>query len=236
MNWELCCLCQVQKEDRLQTPKNEGLASLENDLNGFRALGVVPSGLKISWTLLDEGQGIADTLKKHNAKYHKACRTYYGNTRLRRLTEREESGDHISLKKLRSSSTVPSAQESPCCIICDGQDQQGLRKVETDNADTNLRNWAETSKNFHLFGKLTAQAADAHAADTYYHVNCYTNLRYSAKAEERRASAGPSTPCFNPIAIAQIVALVEDSGSIFKLSTLRHLYRNLMESDPREPH
>ena len=97
----------MQKEDRLQTPKDEGLVSLEKDLNGFRILGVVPNGLKISWTLLDEGQGIADTLKKHNAKYHKACRTYCSNTRLRRQTEREESGDHISPKKLGSSFTVP---------------------------------------------------------------------------------------------------------------------------------
>ena len=62
MNWELCCLCQVQKEDRLLTPKDEGLASLEKDLNDFRVLGVVPNGLRILWTLLVDGQGIADTL------------------------------------------------------------------------------------------------------------------------------------------------------------------------------
>ena len=108
INWELCCLCQEEKDDRLQTPKEEGLASLEKDLSGFRAIGAVPSGVHISWALLDDGQGTAKTLKKHNAKYHKVCRIYCSNSRLRRLTDREDSGDQISPKKLRSSCAVPS--------------------------------------------------------------------------------------------------------------------------------
>jgi len=39
---------------RVQTPKDEKLASLERDLHGFRAIDVVPAGLKISWATLDE--------------------------------------------------------------------------------------------------------------------------------------------------------------------------------------
>lgn len=133
-------------------------------------------------------------------------------------------------------------QKSPCCIICEGQDQQNIHKVETDKADFNLKRWAESTKNFQLLGRLIAQAADAHAADAYYHVNCYTSLRNSAQAEERKSAAGPSNTHFNAIAIAQIAALVEDSDSVFKLSDLRHLYRSVMEkqgspcSDTREPY
>ena len=43
INWELCCLCKEETDDRgrLQTPKHEGLASLERDLH------VVPAGLEI---------------------------------------------------------------------------------------------------------------------------------------------------------------------------------------------
>ena len=44
----------MQREDRLQTPKDEGIAALAKDLNSFGVLGVVPNGLKISWTLLDD--------------------------------------------------------------------------------------------------------------------------------------------------------------------------------------
>jgi hypothetical protein len=243
INWELCCLCQEEKDERLQTPKEEGLASIEKDLNGFKAIGVMPSCLKVSWAQLDEGQGIAKTLQRHNAKYHKVCRTYCSNSRLRRFTEEEHSSHQSSPKKLRSSFAVSSAlQKSPCCIICEGQDQKNLRKAETYNVDTNLKTWAQSTKNFILLGKLIAQAADAHAGDTHYHLQCYLHLRDSARAEDRRASAGPPAPHFNSVVIAQIVALVENSDSVFKLSALRQLYRTLVEeqgvtcSDTREPH
>lgn len=42
--------------------------------------------------------------------------------------------------------------------------------------------------------------------------------------------------------MTQIIAIVEDSDSVFKLSSLRHMYRTLMEEqgnpclDTREPH
>ena len=243
INWDLCCLCQEKKDDRLQTPKNEGLTSLERDLNGFKSIGVVPSGIKVSWAQLDGGQGIATTLKSHNAKYHKVCRSYCSSSHLQRITKREDPGDQVSPKKLRSCSTPSSADKSPCCVVCEGQDCHNLHKVATDNVDSNLKSWAKTTKNFQLLGRLIAQAADAHAADTYYHLQCYTQLRNSAQAKKCKASAGPLEPHFNAIAIAQIVALVEDSeDSVFKLSALRQFYRTVMEdqgtpcSDTREPH
>ena len=152
-------------------------------------------------------------------KYHNVCRIYCSNSRLRRLTEKEDSGDQTSSKKLRFNSAVSSAlQKSPCCIICEEQDQQKLCKVATDSVDTNLKSWAQSTKNFQLLGKLIGHAADAHTGDTYYHLQCYLPLRDSARTEKHRASAGSSTPHFNPIVIAQIVALFEDSASVFKLS------------------
>ena len=55
INWELCCLCQEVKDERLQTPKEEDLASIAKDLNGVKAIGVMPFCLKVSWAQLDEG-------------------------------------------------------------------------------------------------------------------------------------------------------------------------------------
>ena len=139
INWEICCLCQEEKDERLQTPRGEDRASIKKDLNGFKAIHVTPSGLKVSWAQLDEGQGIAQTLQTHNAKYHKVCRTYCSNSRLRRFSEKEDFDDQNSPKKLRSSSAVSSApQKCPCCIICEGQDQNNLRKVVTDNEEVKI--------------------------------------------------------------------------------------------------
>ena len=243
INWELCCLCQEENDERLQTPKEEGYASLERELLGFKDIGGVPSSMKVSWSKLDEGKGIATTLKAHDARYHKVCRSYCSNSRLKRLMKKEHSSDHFPPKKLRSCSAVcATLEKSPRCLICGGQDQQNLRKVETDIADANLKSWAETTKNFQLLGKLIVQAADAHAAGFYYHVKCYTHLRDLARAEERKASAHPPIVQFSPLVIAQIVALVERSQSVFKLSALRQIYRTLMDEqgtpclDVREPH
>ena len=65
-----------------------------------------------------------------------------------------------------------------------------------------------------------SQAADAFAGGTYYHLQCYLHLKELARAEDRRVSAGPSVLTFTSVAIAQIVALIEVSNSVFKPSAL----------------
>ena len=59
--------------------------------------------------------------------------------------------------------------------------------------------------------------------------NATLHLRDSARASNRRTTTGSVLPQFDPIATSQIVALVEDSDSVFKLSALRQMYRALME-------
>ena len=89
--------------------------------------------------------------------------------------------------------------------------------------------------------KLTVQAVDAHAGDTYYHIQCYLHLRDLARSSNRQASSSSTQPPFDPMACAEIVAVVADSVSMFKLSALRQMYRSLLEdhgkkfSDKREP-
>jgi len=129
INWELCCICQEDNNDRFQTPTEQGFTSLERDLLGFKAIDVVPSGLKVSWAQLDEGQGIAVTLKAHSAKYHEVCRIYCSSSRLKRFTEKEDPGDQMSPKELRSSSEASATLEkSSCCFICGEQEHTLLSK------------------------------------------------------------------------------------------------------------
>lgn len=241
LNWELCCLCQSDKNEPLQNPKEEGLLSLEKDLNDFKEIDTEPSGITVSFDQLNDGSGIAATLRAHNAKYHKICRSYCSSSRLKRLQQKQKGPS--SPKKLRSGGTAHSKEHDvKCCIICNGDDKSNMRKVATDKVDTNLKKWAQSTKNFQLTGKLIAQAADAHAGDTYYHVKCYLHLRDSARTAGCQTSTGPAPAQFDPIVTAQIIALVEDSDSVFKLSALRQMYRTLMEEQgspchhTREPH
>lgn len=241
-NWELCCLCQSEKNELLQTPKEESLLTLERDLNDFKKINAVPSGITFRFDQLDDNPGIAATLRSHNAKYHKSCRSYCSSSRVKRLRQKQDT--QSSPKKLRSAGTPHTPDHDVNrCVICEGDNQNNLRKVATDIVDGNLKSWAKSNNNFQLIGRLTATAADAHAGDTYYHVQCYLHLRDSARAEHRRASTSPAPPQFDPIATAQIVALVEDSDSVYKLSTLRKMYQTLMveqdsprHHDTREPH
>ena len=88
---------------------------------------------------------------------------------------------------------------------------------------------------------LVATASDAHAMDAYYHLVCYTRLREAAITANRQESKIHSTP-FDPIICAQIVAFIEHSEGVFKLSELWEMYQELMSDqcnpckDRREPH
>ena len=176
MNWELCCLCQLDKpHEALQTPKEEGLESLERDLKDFNAISADtrPPGINITISQLNDGSGIAESLKSHKARYHKTCRSYCSSSRVKRAREKlkKEADPQNSPKKLRSSSKFYPLDNAMSCVICEGEEltDVNLHKVVTDVVDANLKCWAKTNENFQLLGRLVAVAADAHAAETYYH-------------------------------------------------------------------
>ena len=245
MNWELCCLCQSDtNQEALQTPKEEGLKSIERDLEDFNEIdrNNLPSGINVKIDQFNDSSGIAETLKSYKAKYHKSCRSYCSSSRVKRAREKldKETDSLNSPKRLRSSGK---SRTSPLtCLICESSERTNLHKVLTDAVDANLKSWAKTSKNFDLLGRLVAAASDAHAADVYYHHTCYVRLRDSARATERQESVGTAPPPFDPIICAQIVALIEHSETtLFKLSELREMYRNLLSDQDRpcekkEPH
>ena len=62
INWELCCLCQSEKNEQLQTPKEEGLLSLDRDLNDFKEIDAIPSCIQVPFDQLNDGSGIAASL------------------------------------------------------------------------------------------------------------------------------------------------------------------------------
>ncbi|KAL8558995.1 hypothetical protein ACOMHN_039751 [Nucella lapillus] len=224
MNWELCCLCQTDKtEEALQTPKEEGLVSLERDLKDFIAINAndLPHGINVTIRVI-----VVVLVKK----------------RAREKLDKE-AGEQNSPKKLRSSVEIQPPANIKCCIICESVEQSNLHKVVTNVVDANLKRWAKTNKNFQLLGRLVTTASDAHAADAYYHHRCYVLLRDSAASAERSDFVGPAPPPFDTIICAQIIALIEHSDTTsFKLSELREMYQKLMSDqghpcrDKKEPH
>ena len=68
INWELCCLCQSDTDEQLQTPREEGLLSLDIVMNAFKEMNAC---IAVTSDQLNDGSGIAATLRLHQTKYHK---------------------------------------------------------------------------------------------------------------------------------------------------------------------
>ncbi len=244
-DWALCCLCQLKTNELLQNPTTQGLSTLERDVKEFLQLNALPSGISIN--VLDDGSGIAATLLAHGAVYHKSCRSSCNSFRIKLARNRFEKQEETaavdpSPKKLRSSFGTPSASQPICCIICDGVDKSDLRKASTDNLDGHLKTWSTTTKNWHLYSRLT-ECCDTHAMDAYYHIQCYMRLRDAAHLAERETSSFGNEPApFDSMVMAQLIAYVDDCQSeVFKVSELREMYRNMMSDiglpcSDRDPH
>ena len=98
INWQICCLCQLDTHEFLQTPRKEGVISLEKDFTEYISIkGTLPSGVTVNLNDLNDGSDIISTLEANQAKYHKKCRSFYSSSRLKRLREKTE-------------------KEVPCCL------------------------------------------------------------------------------------------------------------------------
>ena len=153
---------------------------------------------------------------------------------MKRLREKQAVSEATSPKKQKSDDdTEIINRDIKQCISCEQLDVK-VHKVATDKVDANLRCWAHESKNFPLVGRSIVMAAEERAADVYYHLHCYLNLQHSARASSKPPSRCAAPPQFDPIATAQIVALLEDSDSVYKLSNLRRMYCLLMEDQDHQ--
>lgn len=74
ISWDLCCICQSDKNERLTPSREEKLRILGKDLNDFKEINDTPSGMTISFDQLNIGSGIAATFISQKAKYHKTVR------------------------------------------------------------------------------------------------------------------------------------------------------------------
>ena len=86
INYQICCLCQLDTQEFLQTPKKEGFISLERDFREYLSIkGTLPSGVTANLNDLKDGSDIVSTLEANQAKYHKKYRSYYSSSHIKRL-------------------------------------------------------------------------------------------------------------------------------------------------------
>ena len=105
-DWTLCALCQQPSSESLIDPsktKNKSQSTgYEKLVYNFQSLDELNSlPLSITISRLDDGTSIEETLKLHNAKWHKTCYVMCNKTKLDRVRKKVVRGECSSPPKDR---------------------------------------------------------------------------------------------------------------------------------------
>ena len=94
IDWSKCVLCQEATTEALQSPNNStrsdidpgaGYHTLANNILRFNEINSLPDTIDI--TKLDDGNGIASTLMKWSAQWHKTCYNKFNTLRFQRAVK-----------------------------------------------------------------------------------------------------------------------------------------------------
>ena len=246
LDWELCVLCQADKEESLQCPaatkrkdSGAGYKTFEDNMLAFSELGELPQDMDLQQ--LDEGQGIAATLAAHQAKWHKSCKVNYNTTKLQRAQKRGHSEGSPAAststdeyKRTRSKAACVDNIRNHLCFFCHQQLGSEFHQVATLELDKHVRNAAEFLKDTTLLAQLSA--GDMVAREAKYHKKCLTSLYNRVRAAKTLAEESQSkVDVISAIVLAELVTFIEetakeeDTAPVFKIADLTKLYTTRME-------
>jgi hypothetical protein len=222
-----------------------GYKSLADSIKSFQDLGEIP--LKFDLNKIDQdGSGIANSLTKNNALWHKSCRNRFNATELKRLKKRKACEDERlpeenSPCKTRRTSFLHSSVKSNelRCFFCDEVDSiANLHCASTDVIDKKVKQCAVQLQDRNLLAKLAA-AGDMVALEAKYHSRClaalYNRCRQNAYANNDTGSLRERR--LHGIAFAEIISYIEEffeernaSGvPTLKLADLAKMYMAKLE-------
>ena len=97
-----------------------GFHTLANNILRFYELECLPIQLNIE--RLDDGDGIPETFRKHNAKWHKTCNNKFNNLKLQRAEKRKSASkpNCSNITKFTRTSTGAAMSFSKiksCCLL-----------------------------------------------------------------------------------------------------------------------
>ena len=230
-DWKLCCLCQKEDGNPLQCPVNSrnnkcGYESLAINLLEFKKIESMP--MCINLARLDEGRGIAETLLRHKAVYHKSCYLKFANDKLKRAQKRT-SAVSVQLCPMKTRRSLDTSMQEPKCFFCNESGGE-MHKASTENIDSRVRECATKLCDTALLAKLAT--SDMHALDAQYHRKCLISLynRMRKHCRDDGSFSGDNSMSVEAVALAELVSYMEESAldddtvPVFKLSDLIKLY------------
>ncbi|KAF5279417.1 hypothetical protein FQA39_LY05527 [Lamprigera yunnana] len=169
----LGCLCQQDVRKDLRCPYEKECHPkvyevLEVDLKKF-VDNEVPMPLDANVECLDNGSGIANTMKTNQATYQNGYRVLY------------HSGTAVSPKKTRLSYKATLDREKTQYVYFEKYEGEGDEQIY--RVSSALRMGATISELGSTCTLNTASnAEDAQVSDIHYHASCYTKLKTEARA------------------------------------------------------
>ena len=247
IDWTKCILCQKTTKEALQCPVQsrktgsdvDTYSNLASNLQKFQELGRLPD--TVSLVGLDDGSGVAATLKAKEAKWHKNCKDNYNNTKLKRIEKKKQKDEDCEAsnvspkKKTRRSTGGATGTTQDTCFFCGNPGY--LHKASTEKLDKNVRRCAEVVKDYMLIGKLSS--GDMMSQDAMYHGNCLKNLYKKAEIAHRSNEKDNTIKQLHGIALAELLSYIEDchtesiesdTAPLFKLADLTEMYSKRLKS------
>ena len=212
-------------------------------MDEFQQIGKQPVPVNIS--LLDEGDGISQTLEQHEARWHNSCRLKCSSSRLARaqttrsinedINEANQSTSHY----IRPRSSHTSEDDSRVirkCFFCDEPESKNhiLHDAMMPKVTERVKRCAIELQDQKLIAKLSS--GDLVAQDARYHANCLATLYNSHSRCAAQTQANTSDGVSYGIALAELIGFIEDTRNndqdvvpVFRLADLVQLYSNRLQ-------
>ncbi len=247
MNWAFCALCQADSDNLVNPFRKQGQQAtlagyhtVAENLKELAELDALPT-IVVSFSLLDDGSGIEETLKKNKAQWHKTCYSACNNRAIKRaksnLKHKSLTQDSPIKSKLRRVSDVGNLKPDEKCFICEiSVEGTKYHQAETKQKGETWINIAQTVGNTKLLAKLSS--GDVVAADAVYHQACSNKLitEFKAAMRVRERNSSKSNIDAKSLALAELVSYIEDAehqdecaNRIFCLADLIKLYKTRLE-------
>ena len=172
-----------------------------------------------------------EQLFKENARWHKACKDAFNNTKLRRAEKRKynevaASNQTSPVKRRRVSLSAATTSSQPKCFFCDETSGE-LHKASTFSFDERVRKCAVLLQDNKLIAKLSCGGLITQ--DAMYHAKCLATLYKSAsKVNGEDQSISGNEKILHGLVLAELVSYIvsksqdynESKPTVFKLADL----------------
>ena len=148
VDWEKCTICKKDTPESLQCPAtfqkkgydcNAAYEALAANILRFAELGCMPVDLNLS--ALNCGDGIKETFKQREAKFHKSCMEKFNDMKFGRALKRneksgcqEDDSSILPAKIMQSSFSATEKKTQESCLFCE-KSEGSLHKASSFRLD-----------------------------------------------------------------------------------------------------